>query len=413
MSRHLESFSSTEAPGAPADPSLHDAHVNGNPRVRRAHRGAVFGVTAGLMALAIGAVLLIRPKRPPLPPPTLRVEQDAVKLTEDAPQWRYVQLATAEESPPLVPLPAPGRVDFDESQTASVGAPLNGRVEQVLVRFGDRVRKGDKLFSIRSGAFAELEKEIASSREAVSVKGRMAQRIAELVSLRAAPEKDLLAAQAELREAELALRSANAKKQSLAVAAAGDNLFWVTAPRDGSIVDHDVFASQEVRPDRDGPLMKISDLDQVLVIADFGEADAADLRVGQPVTVHAQGSQVEREGTIERVSEVVDPRRRTVEVRVRVPNGNHPLRPNGFAEVSIQPDPEVRRIQVPSEAVVTDGERSVVFVLVSPGHLKRTPVQPGRERNRRVEIRSGLQPGARYVSRGALLLLNQVELDQQ
>lgn len=397
------------APDAPVGPS---PHSRSGWRVRP----AVVWTAAVVAAALTAAVTLTLTRRAPTaspghPAPTATV--DGLVLPEGAPQWKYVGLAVAEASPPLPPLPAPGRVDFDESRTASVGAPLAGRVEEVRARLGDRVKKGDRLFSIRSGAWADLEKETASAREAVAVKGRMVQRIAELVKLTAAPEKDLIAAEAELREAQLALKAAAAKRQSLSVAAAGENLFWVTAPRDGTVVAHDVFASQEVTPDRDTPLLRISDLDEVWVIADVGEADAAELKAGAAVKVRAQGADAEKDGAVERVAEVVDQRRRTVEVRVRVANADRSFRPNGFVEVSVQPEPELRRVHVPSEAVVTDGERSVIFVAREGGRLQPVRVSTGRERDRQVEIRTGLEPGTRYVSKGALLLLNQVDLAQQ
>jgi len=39
-------------------------------------------------------------------------------------------------------------------------------------------------------------------------------------------------------------------------------------------------------------------------------------------------------------------------------------------------------------------------------------VTPGRQRSGEVELRSGLEPGARFVSKGAILLLNQLALEQ-
>jgi len=39
------------------------------------------------------------------------------------------------------------------------------------------------------------------------------------------------------------------------------------------------------------------------------------------------------------------------------------------------------------------------------------PVVPGRQRGGEIELRSGLEPGSRYVSKGAILLLNQLELE--
>jgi cobalt-zinc-cadmium efflux system membrane fusion protein len=171
-----------------------------------------------------------------------------------------------------------------------------------------------------------------------------------------------------------------------------------------------VFASQEVTPDRDKALLRISDLDEVLVMADMPETDVGDLKVGEPVHIRTQVGGIERDGKVDHISELVDPRRRTVEVRVRIDNKDRALRPNAFVEVAAIADPATKRLKVPDAAVVTDGNRSLVFVAKGPGRLEPQQVVPGRRRDGEVEIRSGLEAGTRFVSRGALLLLNQVDL---
>jgi cobalt-zinc-cadmium efflux system membrane fusion protein len=285
-------------------------------------------------------------------------------------------------------------------------------VERVLVRVGDRVQEGDRLFNVRSASWADLEREMASARANVEVKRRIAARARELVDIRAAPEKDALAAEADLHEAELAARASAAKRSSLRIAPEGDNLFWVVAPRSGTIVDLDVVASQEVQPSGDHPLVRISELSEVLVLADVQESDAYDVRVGGQVTIRTRAGSVTRTGTIDRISEVVDPKRRTVELRIRAANEDRALRPNAFVDVELQSDPTQKRVRVPAEAVVTDGQSSVVFVSRGEGKLERVTVTPGRQGSGEVELRSGLEPGARYVSKGAILLLNQLALEQ-
>lgn len=369
-------------------------------------------VIAGVVGAAVLAWFLFRPApaKEALPSAAITVEGDTVTLAKDAPHWQYLTVAKAEEGPPLKPLPVPGRVEFDEARSASVGAPLAGRIEKVLVRFGDRVKQGQRLLSVRSAAYADLDRELASAREEVLVKKRVVERIADLVKLQAAPEKEKLAAEAELKEAELALKAAQAKQSSLSVSADGDNLFWVTAPRNGTIVEFDVFASQEVGPDRDKPLMRISDLGEVLVIGDMAERDASDLKPGMQAQVQTELGSGPRVGTIERISEVVDPRRHTVEIRIRVQNEDRSLRPNAFVEVTPGVDESARFVRVPSEAVVTEGDHSVVFVQSAAGKMSQTTVALGRARDGLVEVRKGLAPGTPYVSKGALLLLNQVDL---
>jgi membrane fusion protein, heavy metal efflux system len=344
--------------------------------------------------------------------PRITVEGNTLNIPEQAPQWRYVELGTASEAPPLPPPAVPGRVSFDEKRTASLSAPLPGRVERVLVRIGDRVQEGDRLFNVRSAAWADLEREMASARASVEVKRRIAARARELVEIRAAPEKDALAAEADLHEAELVAKASAAKRSSLRIAPEGDNLFWVVAPRSGTVVDLDVVASQEVQPSGDHPLVRISELTEVLVLADVQESDAYDLRVGGPVIIRTRAGGVTRPGTIDRISEVVDPKRRTVEVRIRAANADRALRPNAFVDVELQSDPSQKRVRVPAEAVVTDGESSVVFVSRGQGKLERVTVMPGRQRSGEVELRAGLEPGVRYVSKGAILLLNQLTLEQ-
>ena len=284
----------------------------------------------------------------------ITVEGNTLHIPEQAPQWRYVELGTATEAPPLPPPPVPGRVSFDEKRTASLSAPLPGRVERVLIRFGDRVQEGDRLFNVRSAAWADLEREMASARSNVEVKRRIAARTRELVEIRAAPEKDALAAEADLHEAELVARASAAKRSSLRIAPEGDNLFWVVAPRSGTVVDLDVVASQEVQPSGDHPLVRISELTEVLVLADVQESDAYDLRVGGPVIIHTRAGGVTRPGTIDRISEVVDPKRRTVEVRIRAANADRALRPNAFVDVELQSDPSQKRVRVPAEGGGSD-----------------------------------------------------------
>ncbi len=59
---------------------------------------------------------------------------------------------------------------------------------------------------------------------------------------------------------------------------------------------------------------------------------------------------------------------------------------------------------------MSDGSTSVVFVETEPGVLRRRPVQLGRQSAERAEVMSGLNAGERVVVRGALLLLNALDV---
>ncbi len=392
----------------PSPTSLQPIMTTPLPRPRRGKR---LGLAALVLAAAVPSwVLLFGNAKSPGPVPPRLADQGGVNLPASAPQWKYVELAVAQAAPPVALLPNPGRISFDERRTSAVGTPLAGRIDRVAVRLGDRVEKGAHLFSVRSGEMADLESARESARADVVVKQKVLDRTRDLVRLQATAEKEQLIAEAQLREAELTHNTARSKLQSLKIAADGPNLFWVTAPRRGAVVDIDVYSNQEVAPGRDKPLVQISDLDEVLVLADVAENDSADVKQGAEVEVRAQGGTVVRRGKVEHVSEVVDPERRAVEVRIRVANEDRALRPNSLVEILFSPPAASLRVRVPSSAVVTDGEKSVVFVAKSPSRLERVPVTLGRQRDGEVELLAGLAPGTRYVSSGALLLLNEVDL---
>jgi cobalt-zinc-cadmium efflux system membrane fusion protein len=262
---------------------------------------------------------------------------------------------------------------------------------------------------VRSGALADVEHEIEEAQNQLGVKRRIADRTRALVELQTAAAKDQLAADADVKEAELALQTALAHRDSLRVSPAALNVFWITAPRAGSVVELDVAPSAQVTPEREQPLLRIADLGEVIVVADVQERDAADLHAGDTVEVRAQGGTLVRSGTVEHLSAVVDPARRTLEARVRVQNPDGELRPNAFVEVAT-PAAQTMRVRIPAEAVLTDGDERVVLRQEPDGRLVRTAVTLGRERGGEVEVLSGLRPGDQYVSRGAILLLNEIAL---
>jgi cobalt-zinc-cadmium efflux system membrane fusion protein len=387
------------------------------PRPATNRRALVLVAVVGI-AVGVGATLALRnPTQPAAASTGLTVDQGTVEIAASAPQWRYIGLDTARRSDPLPAVPAPARVTVDEGRSAPIFAPLAGRVERVNVQLGQEVKPGDKLLAIRSSSLPELGREVESAKAALAVKSGMAERQRDLVKLRAVPEKDLILAEQEKHEAELNLKAAEGKRKSLRLGSLDESgLYWVTATKRGTVVERKALVGMEVGPDRADPLISIAELDEVIVTADVLERETTGLKVGQSadVTDVALGGK-SISGTVEYVAQLVDPVRRTVAVRVRVANPDHKLRPNAFAQVTFTgATGGDKRIVVPAEAVVTDDQRSVVFVRKSTGgngtRLERRPVQLGRVREGKAEIISGLSEGDTYVARGALLLLNALDL---
>src|SRR5262249_45379706 len=152
----------------------------------------------------------------------------------NAPQWTVLRLGQATEPREIYSDPVPARVRIDETVAARVGSPLPGRINGVFVELGQKVKKGDALFTVNSGDLPTLRGELAKASVDVEVARAQYQRVHDMVAARLMPGKEELAAAAQKREAELAQQAAESKLQALRVASTkNDNEFKVTAPRDG------------------------------------------------------------------------------------------------------------------------------------------------------------------------------------
>lgn len=341
------------------------------------------------------------------------VEGSGVRIRTDLHDALRFDVVPIREAQPLQRTPVTARVAAVETRTAPSFAPLEGRIERVSVTLGDTVQKGTRLVLVRSGDLAGMLRELRASQAAAQTKRALMQRMNILVDSRAAAENELLVAKNDLKEAELQAKAADSRLKSLSVAEEEDNLYWVLSTQKGTVVQLDAVAGQHVGPNKEHAVATVADLDEVLVLADVAQQDVGDLSVGAEAQIHIPGSSsAPLSGKVETVSQVVDPDRQTVPIRVRIANPEHRLRPNAFVEAVFVPNQNPQRhvLQIPTESVVSDGLDAVVFVMEGSGVFKRRKVTVGRQADGWTEVGSGLSAGERVVRRGAILLLNALDL---
>lgn len=366
-----------------------------------------------IAAILVGcsAIVLARHYKRPAPPqetpaPGMTVGSDSITLAGDAPMWSVVKVAAAEPAQPRWTDPVPGRIAFDEARTSRVGAPLAGRVTAVQVERGQRVARGDRLFTVSSGSLAELRADLEKATTRRATARINFDRTRTLVDAGSLPAKELVSAQQEVTEAELAVKLAGQKLASLTVTGAGDAAFTVTAPRDGVVVEKSVSVGQNI--DTTASVMAIADLSDVWAVADLFETDAGGLGPGTRAKVLL--GTAELDGAIDQVSAVIDPDRHTLPVRVKLKNPDGRLRPNAYAELRFF-DPATAAAQLPASAVLSDGATSYVYVKERGGVMRRRNIAVGPPSGGVVPVLSGLAPGEPVVVQGAILLDNQLQLD--
>ncbi len=337
-----------------------------------------------------------------------RVTENQVHINQEGPVQFDVVTATLGTSLALPSIPA--RVEPVESQISPIFAPLSGRVIETQVHLGDRVSKGQRLVLVRTGELPTLEHDVRAAELSVQTRANTVQRLEGLVASRAGSQNDLIVAQSELDQARLSVKAAKAKVASLQIARADDTSYWVLAARSGSVVQLGAAPGLQVGPES-AALLTVADLSAVLVVADVPQGDAGSLSKGGIAHIFLGQSAAEAvEGRIEVISEVVDPARQTVPVRIRVDNPNGKLRPNAFVTLTFDSEQRQDVVRIPAASVVRDGATAVVFVETAHGTFERRAVEVGRQNHDEVEVSSGLRSGERVVKSGALLLLNAIDI---
>jgi cobalt-zinc-cadmium efflux system membrane fusion protein len=399
----------TEQPplATPATPTPAD-----DPAKPAGKNGLRIPLLIGALLLGGGMIGLACRYHRPDPPveaaaPGMTVGSDNVKLSHDAPQWAMIKVAPAEVAEPHWTDPVPGRVVFDEARASRLGSPLAGRVTNVAVERGQRVKSGQALYTVASPSLADMRADHAKALVERTTAKTNLERVQALVDAQSLPGKELIATKQTLAEAELAVQLSEQKIASLRVSGAGDAAFTVTAPRDGVVVEKNLSVGQEVDA-TSGTVMAIADLSFVWVVADLFESDVGGLTAGAKAKVLVGGAQLE--GTIDQVSAIVDPERHTVPVRVKLANAEGALRPNAYAQIQFF-DPTKASVSLPLEAVMTDGAKSYVYIQDGKGAFIHRDVTVGSPSNGKVPVLAGLSPKDPVVVQGAILLDNQIQLD--
>jgi membrane fusion protein (multidrug efflux system) len=145
------------------------------------------------------------------------------------------------------------------------------------------------------------------------------------------------------------------------------------------------------------PLFQVVDLDTVEVAVDVPEKRLGRIREGLPVelTVLSYPGRVFH-GRVSRLSPVLDPVSRTLEVRVRIDNPAQALKPGMFAEARLLLRQEAQIVRIPVAALVDRPEGEIAFV-VREDRARQVAVRTAFVQEDVAAVESGVVAGDRVV----------------
>lgn len=287
-------------------------------------------------------------------------------------------------------LRAVGSVAFDERLLAVVQPRVDGYVTQLHVRAPlEYVRRGQPLAEIVAPQWLEAEQEYLALLDATAERAR---------ALREAARQRLVV----LGIPEATIRNFEKTRKV-------DATSTLFAPIDGVVTE--LGARQGASFMSGASLFRINGLSTVWVNAQIPEAKVATVSRGSTVEAQAVGwPGATFKGKVIALLPEVNRETRTLTARVSLENEDHRLSPGMFVTVRFVAPAGAPQLVVPSEAIISTGERNVVITARDAGGFDVVNVSLGAEQGGRTVVLSGLSEGQSIVLSGQFLIDSEASL---
>ncbi len=376
----------------------------------------------------------------------------AVRIEPAQRRLANIQTAEARREPVFATIQTIGAIAIDESRMATIASYIDGRIERLFADYtGITVTKGDHLAVVYSPELYSAQVEYLESRKS------FANGASTLQVVREAQQK--LVANSRHKLVELGLRDDQISE--LETSGKAQSRLTIYAPIGGTVIEKVAVEGKYIKSGE--PIYRIADLSTVWLMLELYPEDAAKIRFGQRVDAEMQSLHGKRfNGRVAFVAPTVDPRKRTVGVRVEFLNSEGTLRPGDYADASItlpigqqgevyddelagrwispmhpqiirdEPGPcpicgmdlvstsrygysdtpveQPASLYVPRSAVLMAGSSSVIYVETESGRFEIRPVLMGPILKDRVIILAGLKAGEKVATAGNFLIDSQMQL---
>lgn len=271
-------------------------------------------------------------------------------------------------------------------EEAALAAQMASRVRKIYVKEGDYVREGQLLVQMDDQQLTQIEIQYNDSKKDFE---RAEKLKAEGAISEQQYEKFKLAYETLKTNYEKILENTQLRAPFSGIITAkylNDGELFLMAPAGGRAVPAILH------------LMNVSDLK---VKVSVNEYDSYKIKIGQKAKITSDILPGEEFfGNVVRISPIVDPISKTVEIELKIPNRGNRIKANSFVRVEIDLG-ETKELVVPTSSILTDPITGKNFVYrYENGVARKRFVVKGKQVNDETIIRSGLNEGDQIIIEG-------------
>ena len=272
------------------------------------------------------------------------------------------------------------------NEMVEIKSETDGTVEKILFDEGQPVKMGDPLFQLDESKFAAALSEAEANFKLSRLNYERIQQLFgdKLVSQQ---ESEQASAVFQANQASLDLKKRQWRDTRIAAPFAGIVGARVVSP--GQVIS------------RNTTLTWLVDVDPVKVEIPVPERFLGQLRIGQALELTVAAFPGESfKGQIYFIAPQLDPATRTAQIKARIANPAHRLKPGMFANLDLTLRLKEQAVVIPESSILSSGDRTIVYVVAADDTAQIRPVKLGIRLAGTVEILSGLQAGERVVAEG-------------
>src|SRR5205085_3938579 len=162
-----------------------------------------------------------------------------------------------------------------------------------------------------------------------------------------AQQASVESARADVRAAEENVRASEANLKRLQNMQSYER---ITAPFSGIITARNVDVGSLISSNGNTPVFRMAQIDMLRIMIDVPEQSSPYIRVGEPAQITLQEFAGRKfQGRVSRTANALDANTRTLPTEVRLPNPEHILLPNMFAQVTLTGARSERAILLPGD----------------------------------------------------------------
>lgn len=301
---------------------------------------------------------------------------------------------------------------IEPSSEIKIFSKIAGRIESLHADKGQKVKAGDKLTVLEHSA---ISAQVAQAEASLKVFQAQLKQVEvnlenlkkELGRIRSLAQEGAVSKQlldqtetqyqstqaqdglvrAQIEQTEAVLRQAQIQEKEA----------YLIAPIDGIIAERFLEIGDMASPAQ--PVFRIVQMDNVKIISALPEEEISRVQAGKTETeIRVDTYPKERfQGKVAKIAPTLDPKSRTVEIEISLPNPELKLKPGMFSRIELMIEAYHDIVAVPRDLLVREGDKYFVYV-AEHNYARKRAVTLGVQAHGLVEIKNGLAPDERIIT---------------